>query len=35
MDYWLNREGVEERIGSEDSFVYFQTDFPQNFTDGQ
>ena len=35
MDYWLHRGGVEDRIGSEDSFVYFRTDFPQNFTGGQ
>ena len=35
MDYWLYRDGVEDRIGSEDSYVYFRTDFPQNFTSGQ
>jgi predicted membrane-bound mannosyltransferase len=35
MDYWLRRDGVEDRIGSEDSYVYFRTDFPQNFTGGR
>ena len=32
MAYWLRREGVEDRIGSEDAYVYFRTGFPQNFT---
>ncbi|MCL0029336.1 hypothetical protein M1N23_04260, partial [Dehalococcoidia bacterium] len=32
MDYWLHRDGVEDRIGSEDSYVYFRTGFPQDFT---
>ena len=32
MAYWLRREGVENRIGSEDAYVYFRTGFPQNFT---
>ena len=31
MDYWLYREGVRHNIGSEDSYVYFAPDFPQNF----
>jgi hypothetical protein len=32
MDYWLYRRGVEDRIGSEDAYVYFDSDFPQSFT---
>lgn len=31
MDYWLFREGVRGDIGSEDAYVYFAPDFPQNF----
>ena len=31
MDYWLFREGVRHNIGSEDSYVYFAPEFPQNF----
>lgn len=33
MDYWLNREGVSDRLGSEDSYVYFQQGFQQNFSE--
>ena len=32
MDYWLNREGVSDRLGSEDSYVYFEQGFQQNFS---
>ncbi len=32
MDYWLYRRGVEDRIGSEDAYVYFDSDFEQDFT---
>lgn len=31
MDYWLFREGVHHNIGSEDAYIYFSPDFPQNF----
>lgn len=31
MDYWLYREGVRHNIGSEDAYVHFAPDFPQNF----
>lgn len=31
MDYWLFREGVRHNIGSEDAYIYFSPDFPQNF----
>lgn len=31
-DYWLFREGVRHNIGSEDAYVFFKTDFPQNYT---
>ena len=30
-DYWLFREGVRHNIGSEDAYVHFAPDFPQNF----
>ena len=30
-DYWLFREGVRHNIGSEDAYIYFSPDFPQNF----
>lgn len=30
-DYWLLREGVRHNIGSEDAYVFFAPDFPQNF----
>ena len=33
MDYWLKREGVSDRLGSEDSYVYFQQGFQQNFSE--
>ena len=29
MDYWLYREGVRDRIGSEDAYLYVQPDFPR------
>jgi hypothetical protein len=32
MNYWLNREGVSDRLGSEDSYVYFEQGFQQNFS---
>jgi predicted membrane-bound mannosyltransferase len=32
MGYWLNREGVSDRLASEDSYVYFQQGFEQNFS---
>ena len=32
MDYFLNREGVEAFLGSEDSYVYFASDFPLDST---
>ena len=31
VDYWLLREGVRHNIGSEDAYVYFDPEFPQNF----
>ena len=31
MDYWLYREGVSDRLGSEDSYVYFEQGLEQNF----
>ncbi len=31
MDYWLFREGVRHNIGSEDTYIYFAPDFPQDF----
>ena len=30
-DYWLLREGVRHNIGSEDAYVYFAPNFPQDF----
>ena len=30
-DYWLNREGVRDMLGSEDSYVYFQADVPHQY----
>ena len=30
-DYWLFRDGVRDLIGSEDAYVYFKSDFPQDF----
>ena len=32
MDYFLNREGVEASVGSEDAYVYFASDFPLEST---
>jgi hypothetical protein len=32
MNYWLNREGVVDRLGSEDAYVYFEQGFQQNFS---
>ena len=29
--YWLNREGVRDMLGSEDSYVYFQADVPHQY----
>ena len=31
MDYWLFRDGVRHNIGSEDAYIYFSPEFPQNF----
>ena len=31
MDYWLNREGIRDRIGSEDSYLYFKSDVPLDY----
>ncbi|MXY46061.1 MAG: TIGR03663 family protein, partial [Chloroflexi bacterium] len=31
VDYWLNREGVRHNIGSEDAYVFFAPDFPQDY----
>lgn len=31
IDYWLFREGVRHNIGSEDAYVFFAPDFPQDF----
>ena len=31
VDYWLFREGVRHNIGSEDAYVFFAPDFPQDF----
>ena len=31
FDYWLYRDGVRHDIGSEDAYVYFAPDFPQNY----
>ena len=31
MDYWLFREGVRHNIGSEDAYVFFAPDFPQDY----
>ena len=30
-DYFLHRKGVEDRLGSEDSYVFFEQQFPQSF----
>ena len=29
MDYWLYREGVADRIGSENAYLYVLPDFPR------
>ena len=31
MDYWLNREGIRDRLGSEDSYLYFKADVPLDY----
>lgn len=31
MNYWLNRDGVYDILGSEDSYVYFNTSAPQRY----
>ncbi len=31
MDYWLNRRGVRDILGSEDSYVYFGDNTPQDY----
>lgn len=31
MDYFLFRKGIEERLGSENGYVFFDSSFPQNF----
>ena len=31
MDYWLNRDGVYDILGSEDSYVYFNANVPQDY----
>ena len=31
MDYWLNRDGVLDRLGSEDSYLYFTSDVPLDY----
>ena len=31
MEYWLFREGVRHNIGSEDAYVFFSPDFPQDY----
>ena len=31
MNYWLNREGVYDILGSEDSYVYFNANVPQYY----
>ena len=34
VDYFLFREGVRDRIGSEDAFVYFEPSLPQDYEPG-
>ena len=34
MDYWLYREGVSDRIGSEDAYIYVKPGFPRTPTAG-
>ena len=31
MNYWLNRDGVRDILGSEDSYVYFNANVPQDY----
>ena len=31
MDYWLNRGGIMNQLGSEDSYVYFSQEIPHDF----
>jgi predicted membrane-bound mannosyltransferase len=31
MDFFLFRKGIRERLGSEDAWVFFKSDFPQQF----
>ncbi len=31
MNYWLNRDGVYDILGSEDSYVYFNANVPQDY----
>ena len=31
MNYWLNRDGVRDILGSEDSYVYFNASVPQDY----
>ena len=31
MNYWLNRDGVRDILGSEDSYVYFNATVPQDY----
>ncbi len=31
MDYWLNREGIRDRLGSEDAYLYFKSDIPLDY----
>ncbi len=31
-DYWLYRKGVRDNIGSENAYVFFKPDFPQEYT---
>ena len=31
MDYFLFREGIEGRLGSENGYVFFDISFPQDF----
>ena len=31
MDYWLHREGIRDRLGSENSYLYFKSDVPLDY----
>ena len=31
MDYWLYREGIRDRLGSEDAYLYFKSDVPLDY----